>query len=92
METLDRDLAYIMEHKLSIDGQVLHLNTFRKTKSSNKEIHLPLFSQISNKQYWLNKMAEFYKEDFLLFGYSYQVRNGQVYGVCKQHDNLGDCL
>ena len=87
----------VINSKLSGIGVGMDLNRMggsRKQDGDHKGALLPLFSNLGHVQsYWINKIAEAYKEDMNLFGYDYLVEdNGQVYAFCKAYDNQGMCM
>ena len=68
------------------------LNTYRGQGQSDhhRGRHLSLFSQVPNVEERIKKLLPMYKADMEMFGYSYDIVNGQVYATCMSYteDNL----
>ena len=89
---MDRDLNYIIHHKLNGYGASIHLNSIRDAVANENGRYLPIFSKLENQTYWLSKISEHYREDMELFGYSYVVKGRDVYATCKQYDSSNICI
>ena len=75
-------------------------NTFAENvlRGSDKDTYrygryLPLFSELPNRSFWINKMADKYKEDMAMFGYSYYIdEDNKVFATCQDYDTIGNCV
>ena len=89
---MDRDLDFIIHHKLMAQGPLVQLNTQRKTMDNQYGRYLPLFSKLKKQAHWISTISKKYREDIELFGYSYFVNGTDVYATCKQYDRLHICI
>ena len=93
-ESLNQDLTYIIENKLSKRGIPKQLNAHRKSEENTVGLQwkLPLFSKLKDPEGWIKKVHTVYGEDMKLFGYTYSIINGEVYAGCKYYTTNGTCI
>ena len=91
------DLHTVIHSMLSGHSASASLN-IKRPRSTNINTYtkgrpMPLFSGLKNKADLLTKVAEAYKIDMEMFGYTYSVdSNGRVLALCREYDNEGYCV
>ena len=93
-ESMNRDLEYIIEKKLSNRGSPKEMNSRRNSEENleGMDWKLPLVSKLKDPEGWIKKVHSVYGEDMEMFGYSYRIINGQVYAGCKHYTSDGICI
>ena len=95
---MDRDLEIARTELLSGYGTLVKKNSHRpetvlQSRYNSGGWKLHLFSQLPNQSMWIDRLYEYYKDDFEAFGYSYKVNaDGDVYATCLEFDSEGYCI
>ena len=93
-ETMDIEMDYMSQVKLSGIGGALQQNQHRITGNSQRQdggVVLALFSGLHNPKETLNALPSAYKLAMDLFGYSVKIEDQQVIAVCDSYEEYGMC-
>ena len=88
-ETQTEDMNYIIDNHLSGKCKSLHRKQSRSQTETNV---LPLFSALTDPEYYIHRLMTRYHNDMVLFGYRYEVTSdGKVLALCDEYTN-SKCL
>lgn len=100
-ETAAEDQNYIINAKLASRGKPIKLNSAKSastTDSQSADIKrgtmLPLFSELSDPQYYISQLIKIYGADLKLFGYTYKIDDSdrKVYALCEMYTASMYCI